>query len=197
MMNYHRKYYPISLLIIVVLLLVVSFPAAGAENYQIDPVHTSVTFKIKHLAVSYVHGRFNDVSGNLTYDQASPANSSIEIQVKTESIDTTNAKRDEDLRSSNFFDAQKFPMIRFKSTSVKKVDEDNYEVTGDLTLHGVTRQLTATALKTGEGKDPWGGYRIGFETAFVIKRSDFGMKHMLGGVGDKVRMIVSVEAIRK
>jgi len=88
-------------------------------------------------------------------------------------------------------------IIKFKSTSVKKVDSDNYEVTGDLTLHGVTRRLKLSALKTGEGKDPWGGYRIGFETAYVIKRSDFGMKHMLGVAGEKVRMIVSVEAIRK
>lgn len=114
-MNNQRKYYPILLLIIVFLLLVVSFPVAGAENYQIDPIHTSVTFKIKHLAVSYVYGRFNDVSGSLIHDQASPAESSIEIQVKTESIDTTNAKRDEDLRSSNFFDAQKFPTIDLKA----------------------------------------------------------------------------------
>lgn len=77
------------------------------------------------------------------------------------------------------------------------MEENKYEVNGDLTLHGVTRPLTAAALKTGEGKDHWGGYRIGFETAFVIKRSDFGMKHMLGGVGDQVLMTVSVEAIRK
>ena len=195
-MNNRKKYFYISALILTVLSLFFSFPALGADTYRVDPVHTSITFKIKHLGIANVHGRFTDVSGTLKFDPASAANSAIEIQVKTESIDTNNSKRDEDLRSSNFFDASKYPIIKFKSTSVKKVDPDNYEISGDLTLHGVTRKLQLSALKTGEGKDPWGGYRIGFETAYDIKRSEFGMTHMLGGVGDKVQMTVSVEAIR-
>jgi len=193
----HKKYFCISSLITIVLMLFYSFPASGADTYRIDPSHTSITFKIKHLGISNVHGRFNDVSGTMIFDPNSPAGSSIDIQVKTESIDTSHSKRDDDLRSSNFFDAAKYPTIKFKSTSVKKVDSDNYEVTGNLTLHGVTRKLKLSVLKTGEGKDPWGGYRIGFETAYLIKRSDFGMKKMLGAAGDKVRMNVGVEAIRK
>jgi polyisoprenoid-binding protein YceI len=127
-MNNPKKYFCISTLISTVLLLFFSFPASGADIYRIDPVHTSITFKVKHLGISNVHGRFNNVSGTLIFDPNSPASSSIEIQVKTESIDTTNSKRDDDLRSSNFFDAPKYPIIKFKSTSVKKVDSDNYEV---------------------------------------------------------------------
>ena len=196
-MNNRESYICISTLIPTFLLFLFSFPAFGADIYRVDPVHTSITFKIKHLGIANVHGRFTDSSGSLIFDPNSASNSSIEIQVKTESIDTDNGKRDDDLRSSNFFDASNYPIIKFKSTSVKKVDSDNYEVTGNLALHGVTRKLKLSVLKTGEGKDPWGGYRIGFETAYVIKRSDFGMKHMLGGVGDKVRMTVSVEAIRQ
>ena len=192
-----KKYIYRSSLLSIVLLVFFSIPVFGADTYRVDQSHTSVTFKIKHLGIANVHGRFTGVSGTLKYDPNSPANSSVEIQVKTDSIDTDNDKRDEDLRSANFFDASNYPIIKFKSTSVKRVDSDNYEVTGDLTLHGVTRKMKLSVLKTGEGKDPWGGYRIGFETTYNIKRSDFGMKHMLGGVGDKVRMTVSVEAIRQ
>ena len=192
-----KKYIYRSYLLSIVSLLFFSIPVFGADTYRVDQSHTSVTFKIKHLGIANVHGRFTGVSGTLKYDPNSPANSSVEIQVKTDSIDTDNEKRDEDLRSANFFDAANYPVIKFKSTSVKRMDSENYEVTGDLTLHGVTRKMKLSVLKTGEGKDPWGGYRIGFETSYAIKRSDFGMKHMLGGVGDKVRMTVSVEAIRQ
>jgi len=112
----HKKYFCISSLITIVLMLFYSFPASGADTYRIDPSHTSITFKIKHLGISNVHGRFNDVSGTMIFDPNSPAGSSIDIQVKTESIDTSHSKRDDDLRSSNFFDAAKYPTIKFKST---------------------------------------------------------------------------------
>jgi polyisoprenoid-binding protein YceI len=186
-----------AILFLVVLSLIGTTAATAAQNYAIDPVHTSVTFKIKHLGISNVHGRFNDVSGTLIYDSDSASNSSIEMQVKTASIDTINSKRDDDLRSPNFFDARKFPFIQFKSTSVKKITEDTFEVAGNLTVHGVTRPITVSVLKTGSGKDPWGGYRIGFETVFNIKRSDFGMQNMLGIVGDKVQLAISLEAVGK
>lgn len=196
-MKKRQYFYITAFFSILTSLFVVSFAAAATDIYAIDPVHTSATFKIKHLGVSYVHGRFNDVSGTLRYDHDSAANCSIEVQVKTESIDTTNSKRDDDLISPNFFDAPKFPFIRFKSTSVKKIAEDTFELTGNLTLHGVTRQVSVSAIKTGSGEDPWGGYRIGFETAFDIQRSDYEMKHMLGVVGNNVKLIVSIEAVRK
>lgn len=113
------------------------------------------------------------------------------------SVYTANTTRDNDLRSPNFFDAEKYPLIEFKSTSVTIVDAETYDVRGDLNLHGVIRPLKVAAMMTGAGQDPWGNYRIGFETVFKIKRSDFGMANALNIAGDEVRLIVSVEGIRK
>jgi len=170
---------------------------SAGDKYALDPVHTSVSFRIKHLGVTNVHGRFNDVSGMLSFDEASPENFSIVIQVKTASVYTANTTRDNDLRSPNFFDAEKYPLIEFKSTSVTIVDAETYDVRGDLNLHGVIRPLKVAAMMTGAGQDPWGNYRIGFETVFKIKRSDFGMANALNIASDEVRLIVSVEGIRK
>jgi polyisoprenoid-binding protein YceI len=177
--------------------IAVAAPASAADTYQLDPVHTSVTFKVKHLNVTFVYGRFNDVAGTLVFDEADPANSSIHVQVKTASIDTFNAKRDDHLRSPDFFDAAAFPVIEFRSTAVRKVDPETYNVQGDLTLHGVTRSVMVAAILTGAGKDPWGNDRIGFETVFLVKRTDFGMANNLQVAGDDVRLTVSVEGVRK
>jgi len=187
----------VTTLMIIGLLLGFSFPAAATPTYEVDPVHSAAIFRIKHLGIAYVYGRFNDLSGTLKIDDEAPANSAVEIYAKTKSVDTFNSQRDDHLRSSDFFDAKKFPIISFKSKSFTKTDKDMYEVTGDLTIHGVTRTLTVEVQRTGSGKDPWGGYRTGFETIFTIKRSDFGMNFMMGGVGDEVRIILSIEGIRK
>ena len=130
-------------------------------------------------------------------DDKTPANSVVEIYAKTKNIDTFNSERDNHLRSPDFFDAKKFDIISFKSKSFTKVSKDMYEVTGDLALHGVTRPLTVKVQRIGSGKDPWGGFRIGFETTFTIRRSDFGMNFMMEGVGDEVRIILSIEGIRQ
>jgi polyisoprenoid-binding protein YceI len=167
------------------------------ETYEVDLEHSSITFRIKHLGITYVYGRFNDMSGILKIDNQTPANSSVQVSAKTESVDTNVPKRDDHLRSPDFFDAKKFPTISFTSKSFKKLDEDTYEVAGSLNLHGITRPLTVTVEHTGSGKDPWGGYRTGYETTFTIKRSDFGMTTMLNGVGDEVRITLSIEGIRK
>jgi polyisoprenoid-binding protein YceI len=179
------------------LLAVFSFPAAASETYEVDPVHSSAIFRIKHLGIAYVYGRFNDLSGTLKIDDERPASSVVEIFAKTKNVDTYNSERDNHLRSQDFFDAKKFPVISFKSKAFTKVSKDEYEVTGDLSIHGVTRPLTVKVQRTGSGEDPWGGFRIGFETTFMIKRSDFGMNFMMGGVGDEVRIILSIEGIRK
>jgi polyisoprenoid-binding protein YceI len=179
------------------LLAVFSHPAAATETYQVDPVHSAAVFRIKHLGIAYLYGRFNDLSGTLRIDDKTPANSVVEIYAKTKNIDTFNSERDNHLRSPDFFDAKKFGIISFKSKSFSKVSEDMYEVTGDLALHGVTRPLTVKVQRTGSGKDPWGGFRIGLETTFTIKRSDFGMNFMMEGVGDEVRVILSIEGIRQ
>jgi polyisoprenoid-binding protein YceI len=185
-------------IIMVLSLLAASSPFANAvETYQVDPQHSAIIFRIKHLGIAYVYGRFNDMSGILKIDDQAPANSSVQIFVETHRVDTNVKERDDHLRSADFFDAKRFPTISFTSKSFKKVDEDTYEVAGDLNLHGITKPLTVNVQRTGSGDDPWGGYRVGYETTFWIKRSDFGMTFMMNGVADEVRITVSIESIRK
>ena len=184
--------------LILIIILMGSFvtPAPAAETYKLDPDHTAVIFRIKHLGVAYVYGRFSGPTGLFVLDESSPANSSIEIQVDAKNVDTAVGKRDNHLKSPDFFDAGEHPLIKFKSTSVKKSGPESYEVSGNLTLLGKTQPITVKALQTGNGKDPWGNFRQGFETSFTIKRSDFGMDFMMGVAGDDVLLTVSVEGIR-
>ncbi len=174
-----------------------ALPAAAAETYQVDPVHTYVLFRIKHLDVGYSYGRFVEPRGGFAYDTEGQGLSAIEMQVAAANVDTDVEKRDNHLRSPDFFDAEKHPDITFKSTGVQKTGEGRYEVTGDLTLLGVTRSVTVPAEATGAGDDPWGNYRMGFEAVFTVKRSDFGMDFMMNGLGDEVELTVSVEGIRQ
>src|SRR5205823_6027689 len=131
-----------------VLTLIPFVPAQAADDYTVDDAHTSVVFKIEHLGLSWIHGRFNDISGTFTIDKDEPGKSSFALTVKAESIDTGNAKRDQHLRSPDFFNVKQFPLLSFKSTAVKAVKGD-YEVTGDFTLHGQTQSITLT-LKGGK-----------------------------------------------
>ena len=172
-------------------------PAAAGESYQLDPAHTSIVFRVKHLDVAYFYGRFSEVSGTFQFDETSPSKNTIELTVKADKVDTGVEKRDKHLKSPDFFDAGKHPIISFKSKSVKKTANDTYDVAGDLTLLGKTRSMTVKAHGTGAGKDPWGNYRRGFETSFTVKRSDFGMDFMLAGLSDDVQVTVSVEGIRQ
>jgi polyisoprenoid-binding protein YceI len=172
--------------------------AAGAVDiYSIDPDHSSITFRVKHMGITFVYGRFNRVEGTYAFDDTEAGNCFIDIRVKAADIDTGNEKRDSHLRSPDFFDADNFPEIAFKSVFVKKTQEAGYEVVGHMTLHGVTQFVTVQAVKTGKIEIPGGEVRTGFETAFSILRSDYGMKYLLGGVGDKVELTVSVEGVRK
>ncbi len=171
--------------------------AFAGERYTIDPVHSRVTFRIKHFGASYFYGQFFDVSGSFVVDEKAPQKSSVDVVVKVDSLDTHDAKRDGHLKSPDFFNAKAFPVITFKGKKVTKVDGDKVRVSGDLMLHGVTRPVTVTLTHVGAGKDPWGGYRSGYEGTFTIKRSDFGMKYMLEGIGDEVTLTVSIEGIRK
>ena len=187
-----------SLAILVLGLLVVfSLPAFAAETYKLDPAHTSIVFRVKHLGIAYVYGRFNGPTGSFVFDESSPSKSSIEVQAEAKNVDTAVEKRDTHLRSPDFFNAGEHPLVSFKSKSVKKVKEATYEVSGDLTLLGKTRPITVKVNATGAGKDPWGNFRRGFETSFSIKRSEFGMGFMMGGVSDEVNLTVSVEGIRQ
>ena len=182
---------------IIGLVMVFTIPAGAAETYKVDGVHTYILFRIKHVGVGYSYGRINGPAGQFMFDDSTPSKSSINLQVDAKNVDTNVDKRDNHLKSPDFFNVAEHPMISFKSTSVKKVNATTYDVSGDLTLLGKTRPITVKANDTGSGKDPWGKYRRGFETSFTIKRSDFGMDFMMGGLSDEVNITVSVEGIRQ
>ena len=167
----------------------------AADTYKIDPVHSSILFKVKHLNVGNFYGRFNDVDGTIVFDEANPAGDSVNVEIKTESIDTHNEGREKHLKGADFFDAKQFPTMSFKSKSVEKgKDADSFDISGDFTLHGVTKPMKVTFVKTGAGADPKGGQHIGFEGAFAIKRSDYSMNFMQGPLGDDISIIISIEA---
>lgn len=171
--------------------------AAMADTYTVDPVHSSIVFRIGHLQISSVYGRFNKASGTVEYDPAAPEKAKFDVQVATKNVDTNEPRRDDDLRSPNFFDAEKYPTIQFKSTSVKAAGDKTLEVSGDMTLHGVTKPITVTMQYGGVANNPRMGVRSGFSTEFTIKRSDFGMDKMIPMVGDEVKMMVQLEAVKQ
>ncbi len=177
--------------------------ARGAATYRIDPVHSVVIFRIGHFGVSRFYGRFDKVTGTIVHDQDDPARSRVEVVVDAASLDTNNAKRDRDVKGPDFLDAKQFPRIRFVSEKITPAGREErsgrpqFTVRGQLEFHGVTREVEARAVHVGEGKDPWGGYRSGYEVFLTIRRSDFGMKYMLGPVGDRVDLMLSLEGVRR
>lgn len=179
-------------------LAALSLPAgASAQSYAVDPVHSFFFFKVGHFGVGNVYGRFDAVSGTLAYDAAVPANDSLQIEVKTDSVDTNSAARDTHLKSPDFFNAQQFPTATFKSTSVKATGEKTFDVTGDFTLSGVTKPVVVPVTLIGLGKGPKGEPRIGAEAKFTIQRSDFGIKTFLPAVSDAVELTIAIEGVQK
>jgi polyisoprenoid-binding protein YceI len=180
-------------------LAVVAFaaPSFAAESYKVDPVHSSAVFRIKHANVSYFAGRFNAPDGTFTLDDADPTKSSFNIVLSVDKIDTANEKRDAHLKSPDFFNAKQYPTITFKSTSVKKGEGSALQVTGDLTMHGVTKSITVPVELTGKGQFPAGTQRAGVEATFVVKRSEFGMTGMQGPLGDDVKVLVGLSAVKQ
>jgi len=168
-----------------------------AETFTIDPVHSAVLYRAGHMNVSHSWGRFSDISGTLSLDDPNADNNSIDITVKATSIDSGAAARDEHLRGPDFLNVKQFPTITFKSTQIKVVDPKTLEVTGNLTIHGVSKPVTLKVERVGAGKSPMGGSAIGLETTFKINRSDFDMKNMLNMIPDEVMLIVSLEAGHK
>jgi polyisoprenoid-binding protein YceI len=171
-------------------------PAYGGDSFKIDPVHSSVIFSTKHNGVSDFYGAFKEVSGTVTFDSVDSSKSSVELTVPVESIDTRNEKRDQHLKSPDFFNAKQFPTLIFKSTKVEGTG-DSYKISGDLTIHGVTKPITVEFKKGPEGKGGKGEVRGGGETRFTIKRGDYDMKFMTGPVGDDVNIIVSLEGVKQ
>ena len=162
------------------------------DTYTIDPVHSSMVFRIKHNNVAYFYGRFNEIKGTIKLDSSN--DSSLELSIPIAGVDTGNQKRDQHLKSPDFFNAEKFPTSTFKSTKVTKASDSTFDVTGDLTMHGVTKPVTLKLEKTGQASNPRGGELIGFETTFTISRKDFGITYMPDGLGDDIRISVGLEA---
>ncbi|BBU96943.1 MULTISPECIES: YceI family protein [Providencia] len=171
--------------------------SALAETYQFDKQgqHAFIEFRIQHLGYSWVYGSFKDFDGSFTYDAKDPSKDKVEVTIKTGSIDTNHAERDKHLRSGDFLNAAKFPEAKFVSTEVKK-DGETYKITGDFTLNGVTKPITLDAKLMGEGKDPWGGYRAGFEAEGNIKLKEFNIKSDLGPKSQEAQLLISVEGVQ-
>lgn len=176
----------------------VAAPAArAADTYDIDPVHSTAIFRVKHLGVSFVYGRFTDVGGAVTVDPQDPGKTALAVEVRVASVSTDNAKRDEHLRGPDFFNVKEFPLASFRSASVRKTGDDAFEATGAFTLHGVTKTIIVPFTYTGTGQDPTGGTRIGGEAVFTILRSDYGVSALPQGIADEVRLVVSLEGVLK
>jgi polyisoprenoid-binding protein YceI len=178
--------------------LALAVPAiAAAENYMVDAVHSSAVFRIKHANTSFFWGRFNDPAGSFAIDEADPTKSTFTIELDATKVDTGNGQRDAHLKSPDFFNAKQYPKITFKSTSVKKGKAANLlEVTGDLTMHGVTKPITVPVELTGKGEFPPGKPRAGVEATIAVKMSDFGFKPN-AGLSDEVRVIVSLSGMKQ
>lgn len=176
--------------------------APAADVFAIDPAHSAVTFRIRHL-ISKVSGRFNDLTGAITGDPKNPAGASIELTIKAASVDTQIPKRDDHLRSADFFDVAKFPDMTFKSSKITPKGGDSYDVTGTFTMHGVSKEIVVPVTFNGVAKDPWGSERAGFDASFALNRKDYGIVYnsMLdtGGMmlGDDVEVIIGIEAVKK
>jgi len=181
-----------------VLATLLALPAtAEPATYEVDGVHSAAVFAVNHLGTGTAWGRFNEISGSFTFDAANPAASSVSVTINTESVDTGNAKRDQHLRSPDFFDVKQFPEMSFQSTSVKEIAAGDLEITGEITLRGVTKSVTVRADHVGEGKDPWGNFRKGYDIQFSLPRDDYGMSYMPGGLGASVKVYLSIEGVRK
>lgn len=178
-------------------------PQASTSTWNIDPVHSAVEFKVKHMMISNVKGHFSKITGTLTFDESRPENSTVEATIDVSSVDTRDAQRDGHLKSPDFFDAEKFPEIIFKSTGVKRTGEDTGVLEGDLTIHGVTRKIALDVEgPTAPGKDPWGMTRVGAVAKAKISRKDFGLTWNAaletGGVlvGDDVTITIDVQFVK-
>jgi polyisoprenoid-binding protein YceI len=183
------------------LALLIVYSTFAADTYVIDKAHSSIGFQIRHL-FSNVLGKFDDYTGTIQFGEASPEQSSVQVTIKTESIDTGVKMRDDDLRSSNFFDAAKYPEITFNSKSVKPTGQNTFEVIGDLTMHGVTKEVVLKVELLGKGAGPKNSIVSGWDATTALKRSDFGLawnKTIEGTqmVGDDLKIELHVEADKK
>ncbi len=174
------------------------------STYTIDPAHSVADFKVRHLMVSNVRGEFSGVSGTVEYDEANPGNSKLEAVIDATTIQTRDAQRDAHLKSADFLDVEKYPTIKFVSKKVVKTGDEEHKVTGDLTIHGVTKEVTLEVEGPGsEVKDPWGNVKLGASAKTKINRKDFGLVWNValetGGVvvGEEVQIHLDLELTKQ
>jgi len=183
--------------ILITALAMAATAAAQAGTWQIDPNHTAAQFSVRHLGVSTVRGAFTKVSGSAQHDSADPSKDTLEATIDTNSIDTRVEMRDKDLRSPNFLDVQKYPTITFHSKQTKVPGPGKLLITGDLTIHGITKEVVLDVDgPSAPIKDPWGNQRIGASATTKIKRQDFGITSLPGVVGDEITITIDVELIQ-
>jgi polyisoprenoid-binding protein YceI len=172
-------------------------------KWSVDPSHSSLDFSIRHMMIAKVKGTFHSFDATVEADPADLTTADILVTVDLSSIDTRNTDRDAHLRSADFFDVENFPKMTFQSTKITKTGDGEYNVTGDLTLHGVTKPETLSVTFEGAGKDPWGNEKVGFSGQGSIKRSDFGLTYNAaletGGVliADEVKISLEIEAVKQ
>jgi polyisoprenoid-binding protein YceI len=172
---------------------------AHAADYVIDTkgAHAFIQFRIQHLGYSWLLGRFNDFSGQFSYDADNPAAASVEVQIRTASIDSSHAERDKHLRGEDFLDVDKYPQAEFVSTGYRENPDKTAALSGKLTLHGVTRPVQIDVEPVGQGPDPWGGYRMGFAGTTRLKLADYGINYDLGPASREVDLYLFIEGIRQ
>lgn len=177
--------------------LVAGIAQAEPEQYEFDPRHSFIEFRISHLGFATMVGQFNEFDGEFTYDPENPSNSEVNVTIDTESIDTDDSERDRHLRNEDFLHVSEYPEARFVSTSFEEHGDGEATLEGELTLHGTTRPITIDVNQLGAGEDPWGGYRRGFEGTVTLERSDFGIDYDLGEEAEEVELYLSVEGVRQ
>jgi len=171
--------------------------AAQTQRWQIDPAHTAAQFAVRHLGISTVRGVFEKTNGSVTFDPADPSKAVIEATIDVGSVNTRVQMRDDDLRSPRFFDAAKYPTITFKSTQAEAAVKGKLKVTGDLTIHGITKQVVLDVEGPSEPiRDPMGNLRIGANATTKINRNDFGITTLPGAVGDEIQIVLDLELTR-
>ncbi len=183
-------------LVALVAILGLAAQLRAGDSYKADPVHSSVIFAVRHAGAGNVWGRFNDPTGSFVLDEADPTKSTFTVEIPVANIDTHNEQRDTHLKSPAFFDAEKYPTITFKSTSVAKGKDNVLDVTGTLDMHGETKTITIPVELLGKGEFPPGTQRFGVEAQFKVKKSDY---KIIGvpGVGDEIRVIVAIEGTKQ
>ncbi|MBD8590062.1 polyisoprenoid-binding protein [Peribacillus simplex] len=172
-------------------------------KWIVDPTHSAIEFSVKHMMIAKVKGSFNKFEASILANPSDLTTAEIDFTVDVASIDTRNADRDNHLRSADFFDVEKNPTLTFKSKKIVKTDEDEYDVTGNVTLNGVTQEETFNITFEGQGKDPWGNEKAGFSGKGKVKRSDYGLTYNAaletGGVliGDQITLTIEIEAAKE